>query len=103
MLRQVEKYMRVAVNSMGNLLGTISAKALLRLRPAMASDEHDFSGRRAAILVLAEDKGTGIKPQQKSCSLHNKAGSRVCEGFGVQRCLGSVMSCVTCPLCLVES
>ena len=72
----------------GNLLGTVSAEALLRLRPDMASDEHDFSGRWAAILVLAEDKGTGIKPLQKSCSLHNKAGSRVCEGFGVQRCFG---------------
>ena len=37
--------MHVAVNSMGNLFRTISAKALFRLKPDMASDEHDFSGR----------------------------------------------------------
>lgn len=70
---------------MGNLFGTISAKALLRLRPDMASDEHNFQGGSS---LLAEDKGTGIKPQQKSRSLHNKAGSQVCERFGVQRCFG---------------
>lgn len=37
--------MRVAANSICNLFGTISAKALLRLRPDMASDEHDFPER----------------------------------------------------------
>lgn len=47
-----------------------------------------ISREGAATLVLAEDKGTGIKLQQKSRSLHNKAGSQVCERFGVPRCFG---------------
>lgn len=40
--------------------------------------------------ILTEDKGNGSKPQQKSYSLHNEAGSQVCEEFGVQRlfCVG---------------
>lgn len=54
--------MCVAENSMCNVRCTISAMALLRLRPDIANDQHGSLKSSQTLSILTEDKGNGIKP-----------------------------------------
>lgn len=81
MLRQVEKYMRVAVNSMGNLLSTVSAKALLRLRPAMASDTISQGGGQPFLSSL-RTKELGLNHNRSHAHFITKQDHESVKGLG---------------------
>lgn len=61
--------MCVARSSMCNMCCTISAMALLRLRPDVANDEHGSQKSGQTLSVLIEEKRNGIKPQCNNFAL----------------------------------